>query len=285
MSGPLLVTGASGYLGRAILASSEPPVIATRLTSAEPAGPALEWLRLDVRDAAAVDELFERVLPAAVIHTAYRQQGPDAWDTNVAGSANVAAAAARSGARLVHISTDIVFDGAGTRPYREDDEPEPLTDYGRSKLEGERVVLAAHPDALVVRTSLMVGGAEPGPQERLVLAATGGESNVEFFEDEWRSPVLVDDLAAALVELAHRPERGLLHLAGPEAVSRFELARAIAAAHGLPPDRLRRGRLDGPGLERPAYCVLDSSRAHALLRTPIRGVSELSPLAAGQPRP
>ena len=285
MSGPLLVTGASGYLGRAILASSEPPVIATRLTSAEPAGPALEWLRLDVRDAAAVDELFERVLPAAVIHTAYRQQGPDAWDTNVAGSANVAAAAARSGARLVHISTDIVFDGAGTRPYREDDEPEPLTDYGRSKLEGERVVLAAQPDTLVVRTSLMVGGAEPGPQERLVLAATGGESNVEFFEDEWRSPVLVDDLAAALVELAHRPERGLLHLAGPEAVSRFELARAIAAAHSLPPDRLRRGRLAASGLERPAYCVLDSSRAHALLRTPIRGVSELSPLAAGQPRP
>jgi dTDP-4-dehydrorhamnose reductase len=285
MSGPLLVTGASGYLGRAILASSEPPVIATRLTSAEPAGPALEWLRLDVRDAAAVVEIFERVLPAAAIHTAYRQQGPDAWDTNVAGSANVAAAAARSGARLVHISTDIVFDGAGTRPYREDDEPEPITDYGRSKLEGERVVLAAHPDALVVRTSLMVGGAEPGPQERLVVAATGGESDVEFFEDEWRSPVLVDDLAAALVELAHRPERGLLHLAGPEAVSRFELARTIAAAHGLSPDRLRRGRLDGSGLEQPAYCVLDSSRAHALLRTPIRGVSELGPLAAGQPRP
>ena len=147
------------------------------------------------------------------------------------------------------------------------------------------MVLAAQPDTLVVRTSLMVGGAEPGPQERLVVAATRGESNVEFFEDEWRSPVLVDDLAAALVELAHRPERGLLHLAGPEAVSRFELARAIAAAHGLPPDRLRRGRLAASGLERPAYCVLDSSRAHALLRTPIRGVSELSPLAAGQPRP
>jgi dTDP-4-dehydrorhamnose reductase len=285
MIGPLLVTGASGYLGRAILASSEPPVIATRVSSAEPAGPALEWLRLDVRDAAAVEELFERVRPAAVIHTAYRQQGPDAWDTNVAGSSNVAVAAARGGARLVHVSTDVVFDGAGTRPYREDDEPQPVTDYGRSKLEGEREVLAAHPDALVVRTSLMVGGAEPGPQERLVLQAVDGESEIAFFEDEWRSPMLVDDLAAALVELAHRPERGLLHLGGPEAVSRFELARTIAAAHGLPPERLRRGSLASSGLERPAYCVLDSSRAHALLRTPIRGVSELGPLAAGQPRP
>ena len=285
MSGPLLVTGASGYLGRALLASSEPPVIAARLSSSEAVGPALEWVRLDVRDAGAVDELFERVRPGAVIHTAYLQKGPDAWDTNVAGSANVAAAAAHAAARLVHISTDIVFDGGAARPYREDDEAKPVTEYGRSKLEAERQVLAAHPAALVVRTSLMIGGPEPGPQERLVVAAANGDSDMSFFDDEWRSPVLVDDLAAALVELAHRPERGLLHLGGPEAVSRFELAQVIAAAHGLPPERLRRGRLAGSGLERPSYCVLDSSRAHALLRTPIRGVSELGPLAAGQPRP
>jgi dTDP-4-dehydrorhamnose reductase len=285
MSGPLLVTGASGYLGRALLASSEPPVIATRLSSAEPAGQALEWLQLDVRDASAVDAVFERVRPAAVIHTAYRQQGPEAWDTNVAGSANVARAAARGGARLVHISTDVVFDGSGTRPYREDDEPEPLTAYGRSKLEAEHEVVAIHPEALVVRTSLMVGGAEPGTQERLVLEAAGPDSDVEFFEDECRSPVLVDDLAAALVELAHRPESGLLHLGGPEAMSRLELARRLAAAHGLPAEALRGGRLEGSGLERPAYCVLDSSRAYALLRTPIRGVTELGPMTAGQPRP
>jgi dTDP-4-dehydrorhamnose reductase len=285
MSGPLLVTGASGYLGRALLASSEPPVIATRVSSAEPAGPALQWLRVDVRDAAAVESVFARVRPAAVIHTAYRQQGPDAWDTNVAGSANVAAAAAHTGVRLIHVSTDVVFDGTAERPYREDDEPNPLTDYGRSKLEAEREVLTAEPNALVVRTSLMVGGAEPGPHERAVLAAVAGESDMEFFEDEWRSPVLVDDLAAALVELAHRSDSGVLHVAGPEAVSRLELARTIAAAHGMAPERLRGGRRAGSGLERPARCVLDSSRAYGVLRTPIRGVSELGPLAAGQPRP
>jgi dTDP-4-dehydrorhamnose reductase len=285
MSGPLLVTGASGYLGRALLASTEPPVIATRFSPAGPAGPALEWLRLDVRDGAAVEALFAAVRPAAVIHTAYRQQGPDAWDTNVAGSANVAAAAAATEARLVHVSTDVVFDGTGSRPYREDDEPNPVSDYGRSKLEAEREVLLVHPDALVVRTSLMVGGAEPGPQERAVIAAARGESETKFFDDEWRSPILVADLAAALVELSRRREFGILHLAGPEAVSRWELARAIAAAHGLPGERLRRGRLAGSGLQRPAYCVLDSSRARALLRTPIRGLSELGPVAAGQPRP
>jgi dTDP-4-dehydrorhamnose reductase len=284
MSGPLLVTGASGYLGRALLTSSEPPVIATRVSSAQPAGPALDWHRLDVRDAAGVDELFERVRPGAVIHTAYRQEGDDAWDTNVAGSANVAAAAARQGARLVHVSTDLVFDGTDRRPYREEDEPNPLGAYGRSKLAAERAVLDAHPAALVVRTSLMIGGAEPGRQERAVLAAARGESDTAFFEDELRSPVLVDDLAAALVELAGRAEKGLLNVAGPEPVSRYELACRIASARGLSAERLRRGRLAGSGLERPANCVLDSRRAYALLRTPIRGVSELSPMA-GQARP
>jgi dTDP-4-dehydrorhamnose reductase len=285
MSGPLLVTGASGYLGRAVLGSSEPPVIATRLTSAASPAPALEWVELDVRDTAAVEAVFARVHPAAVIHTAYRQAGPGFEETNVTGSANVAAAAASLGARLVHISTDVVFDGASERPYREEDEPNPLGPYGRSKLEAEQEVLRAHPDALVVRISLMVGGPEPGTQERTVLAAARGESEIVFFEDELRSPVLVDDLAAALVELSGRSETGLLHVAGPEPVSRYELACRIAAAHGLPPERLRRGRIADSGLERAPRCVLDSSRARALLRTPIRGVSELGPVAAGQAIP
>ena len=285
MSGPLLVTGASGYLGRAVLGSSDPPVVATRLTSAPSPAPALEWVELDVRDATAVKAVFARVRPAAVIHTAYRQDGPGFEETNVTGSANVAAAAASLGARLVHISTDVVFDGASERPYREDDEPNPLGPYGRSKLEAEQEVLRAHPDALIVRTSLMVGGPEPGTQERTVLAAARGESKIVFFEDELRSPVLVDDLAAALVELSGRSEAGLLHVAGPEPVSRYELACRIAAVHGLPPESLRRGRIADSGLERAPRCVLDSSRARALLRTPIRGLSELGPVVAGQAIP
>jgi dTDP-4-dehydrorhamnose reductase len=283
VSGPLLVIGGSGYLGHALLRSAEPPVVATHLTSPTAPAPGAEWQRLDVRDAAAVGRAFADVRPAAVIHTAYRREEPDAWATNVVGAAKVAGAAARAGARLVHISTDLVFDGTAARPYTEEDEPLPATPYGRTKLEGEREVQAAHPDALVVRTSLMVGGDEPGRQEQLVLAAARGESDIAFFEDEHRSPVLVDDLAAALVELAGRRESGLLHLAGPEAVSRYDLACLIAAAHGLPSERLRRGRLASSGMQRPANCVLDSSRARALLRTPIRGVSELVRAAAELP--
>jgi dTDP-4-dehydrorhamnose reductase len=98
-----------------------------------------------------------------------------------------------------------------------------------------------------------------------VLEAARGEREIAFFEDEWRSPVLVSDLAAALLELLDAGASGILHLAGAEPMNRYELACEIAAAHGLPTKRLRRGRLAGSGLRRAANCVLDSSRAAALI--------------------
>ena len=266
MSRPLLVTGGSGYLGGALLAQASSPVVGTHLR-----GESVELTRLDVRDADATAALVALLRPTAVVHTAYVQDGPEAWATNVEGSRNVATAAARAGLRLVHVSTDVVFDGLKGSPYDESDEPHPVTDYGRSKLEAERAVLDAHPDALVVRTSLMVGAPEPGRQERGVLAAARGEvPGAVFFDDELRSPLLVADLARALLELAGRPQiTGLLHLGGPESLSRYELACRIAAARGLAADRIARGSVADSGLVRPMDCTLDSSLARGLLASPI----------------
>jgi len=225
-----------------------------------------------VCDRAAVDDLMARVRPAAVVHTAYLQGGDRMREVNVDGAAHVAAAAALHGARLIHLSTDFVFDGELARPYREDDPPGPVNEYGASKLDGERAVLETHGDALVVRTSLIYAGAEPGPTERMVLDALAGRADVAFFEDELRSPVARGDLAAALLELTELPPRGVLHLAGPEPVSRLEFAQLIAARHGADPTRLRAARSAGQAVRRPLDCVLDSSRAYLMLRTPIRGV-------------
>ena len=91
-----------------------------------------------------------------------------------------------------------------------------------------------------------------------------------FFEDELRTPVVVGELAAALLELADRDECGILHVAGPDTVSRYEFAFLLAQAHGLPGERILRGRLERSRPDRPANCALDSTRARRHLRTPAR---------------
>jgi dTDP-4-dehydrorhamnose reductase len=252
----LLVTGGSGYLGRAVAARARAAGWQVTAAGHTRGGPP----RVDVRDAGAVRVVVDAVRPDAVIHTAYLQRGPEARDVIVAGSASVAAAAARAGARLVHLSTDVVFAGDAGRPYRESDPVSPVTDYGRAKAEAEREVAAADPGAAIVRTSLIYGGPgrPPGPHER-----AAGEPGAVFYVDELRCPVQVDDLADALVELCRREAAGPLHMAGPDAVSRWEFAGLVAG-------RPLAGAPAPPG--RPLDCRLDCGRAAALLATRLRGV-------------
>lgn len=238
----LHVTGATGYLGSEL----------RRLR------PDASTERIDVLDGKAVRALLERVRPDVVIHTAYRQ---DDATVITAGSANIARAAAAVGARLVHLSTDVVFDGRKGAPYVEEDPVSPVSDYGRAKADAEQRVAAAHPAALLVRTSLLYGGADPSKHE---LAARDEAST--FFTNEIRSPVQVTDLAHALLELAELEVAGPLHVAGADDVSRAELAELIRGASVR----------SAPAPEtRPLDCSLDSSRARGLIRTRLRGVREV----------
>jgi dTDP-4-dehydrorhamnose reductase len=262
----LLVTGGSGYLGAELLRQAGPGAVGTYLSNRFEGG-----LRLDVRDAAAV----ERAVAGheAVIHTAYVQS--DAA-TIQAGSAAVAAACAATGARLVHVSSDVVFDGSLGRPYREDDAANPINDYGRAKRAAERAVADRCPGAAIVRPSLIYGGPgrEPSRQEQDPLDAAAGLADIAFFTDELRSPVQVGDLATAILELVALDYSGPLHMGGAEAVSRFELAQLIVAARGGDPAAVPGASFAELGLVRPGDCRLDSSRAAALLGTRLRGVRE-----------
>lgn len=240
----LHVTGATGFLGRELVS------LAPGATSE----------RVDVRDGEAVSHLLARLRPDVVVHTAYRQDGDEAHAITAGGAGNVAAACAAVGARLVHLSSDVVFDGRLGRPYREEDEPCPCTAYGQAKAEAERLVAGACADAVLVRTSLIVGGPGHEPSKHELAAVDPG---LTFFTDELRCPVQVTDLARALLELAELDVVGPLHVVGDDAVSRAELAelvrRAPVAARPAPPGR-------------PLDCRLDGGRAAGLLRTPLRGI-------------
>lgn len=269
----LLVTGASGFLGSALVtwARAAGWDVAGTVLSTPPA-PSL--VPVDIRDAAAVDAVVRAAAPDVVIHTAYVQHGEAAMAVNAAGAAHVAAAAHAVGARLIHVSSDAIFAGDGDRPLVEEDPAAPVTEYGATKAAAEPLVLAAHPDALLARTSLLLGGPghAPSNHERLALAAARGEQDVSFFTDEVRSPVQVDDLAAALLELAATTVTGPLHLGGADPVSRLDLARLVVEAARLDAGTLR-GAPAPPG--RPRFCALDSGRAAALLTTRLRGAREI----------
>jgi dTDP-4-dehydrorhamnose reductase len=237
----LLVTGGTGYLGSELVRRSGAHGVSTR--------------DFDVRDKSAVTAALRGY--DAVVHTAYRQS-EEAWAVNVDGSRNVARAA--RAARLVHISTDVVFDGRLGRPYVEEDAPTPITEYGRTKAAAEEAVRAEHPGALIVRTSLIYGGPQPSEHE-----TAAHDRSLTFYENELRNPVELGDLVAALLELVGATTSGVLHVAGADGVSRCELARLIAGDVRCSP---------APA-DRPLDCRLDSSRAQRALRTRLRGVREV----------
>jgi dTDP-4-dehydrorhamnose reductase len=249
----LFVTGLGGYLGREL--GRRAPVAGWEVAGI------VGSAQLDVRDDEGVRAAVLAARPDVVVHTAYRMEDPS---VNVDGTRVAAAAAAAAGARLVHLSTDVVF-GGGERPLTEDDPPAPVTAYGASKLEAER---ACPSEALIVRTSLMYGGDHPSPHEVAAIEAADGARDMAFFTDEVRCPIAVGDLADAVLELAALDITGPLHVAGADAIDRLEFARLVAAHNGRDPGALR-GGLGGPG--RPKRLALDCSRARAILRTRLRG--------------
>ena len=267
----LLVVGGSGFLGRELLRRS-PGAIGT--SSAD----------VDIRDEAAVAALFERLRPRVAVNTAYRREDPA---STFDGAVFVARAAAATGARLVQMSTDLVFDGEKGSPYVEDDAPAPLSEYGRDKADAEAAVLQACPGAAVVRTSLIYGGAEPGPQELLAASPSAA-----FFTDEVRCPIQVGDLAEALLVLAATDYAGLLHVAGADRVSRHEFAELLTGgpvrtasladaisrhelASLLSGGPVRAASLADAAEPRAPDCSLSIERAGDLLGTRLRGAREV----------
>ncbi len=243
--------------------------------SRKPQTPDVRWEMLELRNVASTRRLIEQLAPDVVLHTAYRQEGRDVMVITSEGSAHVAQGAFAIQARLIHMSSDVVFDGERSGSYTEADEPQPVTTYGAAKAQSERLVAASHPEALIVRTSLIYGGPDrPGRHEQFVLDALDGRTEAVFFTDELRCPIEVGDLATALLELAAIDRSGIMHVAGSDVVSRYEFACLVARAFGRDPAGLRSGPSPAAP-RRPRNCALDSGVAQRILTTRLRGVREV----------
>jgi dTDP-4-dehydrorhamnose reductase len=264
----LLITGGSGFLGSCVTQAAR---AAHETFATYYSHPLDDGIQLDVRAERAVRKLFFDVRPEAVIHTAYAKASREVI---VEGSANVASAAHAVGARLVHISTDVVFGGS-RGGYREADVPDPLTEYGKMKAEAEKLVTLRAPEALMVRTSLIYGLAGIDAQSRFVLDGIRSGQPVSLFADEFRCPICVEDLAAALLELLTLDVAGPLHIAGAERLSRYDFGVLLARYHGLGTAALVATTPAALGILRPKDCSLNCSLAASLLHTRLRGASEV----------
>jgi dTDP-4-dehydrorhamnose reductase len=215
-----LVTGATGYLGRCLVAELERRGI-------EVVGIG-RWLRLG--------ELARESRAELVVHAgAVSSMAACAADEELAMAVNgraVGELAGIEGLRVVYVSTDLVFDGVGA-PYLATAEPRPLSAYGRSKRAGELEALGAA-GALVVRLPLLFGRSFDGLRGATDMLRSG--KALALYTNEHRTPLHVADAAAGLSELAvDRDRTGVVHLAGPERVSRFELAERFVRASGFVP--------------------------------------------------
>jgi dTDP-4-dehydrorhamnose reductase len=264
----VLILGANGYLGAELYRQARASGMTVAGTRFSRPTDDVDVAMLDLRDAAAVRLLVEELRPALIINAAFRQHE---WAITADGPVHAAAAAAAVGARFVQVSTDVVFAGRPT-PYPEDSVPDPITPYGEAKATAEAGVRAALPTAVIARTSLILG--PDSVHERRVLEQVAPNAGGVLFTDDVRCPVHVVDLAAALLELGTGEVHGTFHLAGPDALTRYEAGRLMATAAGVDPDRLTPGRRADLGLAGPSEIVLDSARTRSRLRTRIRGATE-----------
>ncbi|HEV8578004.1 MAG TPA: dTDP-4-dehydrorhamnose reductase [Thermoanaerobaculia bacterium] len=257
-----LVFGGAGMLGQAVIAQAR---------SRGWAALGLSHAQADVTDRGRLLEWADAFRPELVINCAAFTRVDDcevetarAFAVNGEAVGNAAAAAARAAARLVHVSTDYVFDGEAREPYREDAPAAPRSVYGASKLEGERRALAGE-GSLVVRTSWLFGPGGPNFVTAMVDRIEAGKLPLRVVNDQEGCPTYAPFLAAALLDLARLGATGIVHYRNREPVSWYafavEIARLWSGTAAVVP--VTTAEFPRPA-RRPAYSVLDVTRCEEI---------------------
>jgi dTDP-4-dehydrorhamnose reductase len=291
-----LITGAGGQVGGALLAAAPPEVTVRGVTHAE----------LDIADAAAVGALLRDFKPAVLINAAGFTRVDDAEAeqaaaarANATGPGVLAAACRRHGAWLAHVSTDYVFDGEQSRPYDTTSRPNPLSVYGRTKLDGELAVARELPSRSAVLRAAWVYGAQGRNFLNTMLRLMKARAQLRVVSDQIGAPTSVTGLAATLWALSLRRASGLYHWCDSGVASWYDFAVAIAEeAHALgvltsAPQVVPIASADYPtAARRPAFSLLDKRATesvlgvHALhwraaLRETLQGMNAAGPTGGG----
>lgn len=266
-----LITGGAGQLARDIEALLDPDTTSAYAHS-----------ELDITDSAALDRAFEEARPDVVFNCAAfhnvelcESEPEQAWAVNVEAVRGLAG----RGARLVHLSTNYVFDGRRAEPYAEDDAPAPRSVYALTKLAGEYAALAYGEGALVVRTAGLYGvhgsASKGGNFVQRMVARAREQGSLRMVFDQLLQPTFTADLAAALVEAVEAGAEGVLHLTAGGACSWFEFTEAIMGLAGIEvPLEPVSTTIPPGGADRPLNGVLARPRADALGLSPLRGWRE-----------
>ena len=240
----ILITGGAGFVGRNLAEYFSARSVTFIADLTEPGNGArnVPWYIMDVRDEASVRNVLDETGPDTVIHAAanknvrWCESHPgEAMAVNAEGTRNVAAWCRRHGARMVYISTDLVFDSRRGM-YRESDVPQPETVYGRTKLEGERNAVNETPDLVICRSGGIYGRYSPlllWLRDNLARGRT-----VDCFSDVYNTPTYAVNLAEMIESILDRGLGGVFHTVGSERVNRYELFYSFAETFGYDVSRL-----------------------------------------------
>lgn len=286
----IFVTGSTGLLGHQIVKlalDAGHEVLASYIGQPPTNG---EPVELDLLNLQFIKPTITKLKPDAIIHTA-AYTDVDCCETNrdVARKLNaeatkqVAIAADEIGAHLTYISTDYVFDGEKGR-YKEDDEPNPISHYGLTKLEGERHVRASSKEWCIARTSAIYGrGGEKKNFAIWLLDNLSAGRQVKVLIDQHVSPTLNTNLAEMVLEILEKRLTGVLHTAGASRISRYDFAVEFAKIFDLDPNLIKRVKMDEMTwpAKRPRDSSLDVSRCAGLLKAkPLRVPEALKTMKA-----
>lgn len=259
----ILITGSNGLLGQKLVEKlserEDVKLVATgRGENRNPQGN-YKYFTLDITSSVEVNSLFENVRPDVVINTAAMTQVDDCelnpkecWKQNVTTVKHLVYACEKIDAFFVHLSTDFIFDGA-SGPYKEDDEPNPLSKYAESKLESEKIVQSSQTKWAIVRTMLVYGIAHDMSRSNIILWVKKNleeKKPIKVVNDQWRMPTLAEDLAVGCILVADKNAQGVYHISGKDMLTPYDIA--IKTAEFFQLDKSLIEEVDGSIFSQPA---------------------------------